>query len=165
MVSISFFIIQGIGAVAWLFLLSSYYCKNTNKILLMQICSTIFFLIHYYLLDAYSGVLICLFEVFRDYLYYKTDKDRLIFWLLIPIQFIIGIFNFHYMSDLFPILSSLIDGYTLTFKKEIVLIGAIISYLLWIIYDLSVGSYVGLIADGILILSNIGILLYKKELR
>ena len=71
-----FLSVQGLDIVAWLFILFSYYRKNTNKILVFQIIATSFFILHYYLLGAYSGVFICLLEEIRDYLYYKTDKDK-----------------------------------------------------------------------------------------
>ena len=74
-----FVFIQILGFVAWLLLVYSYYRENTNKILIFQILSTILFCVHYYLLGAYSGLLICIYEVIRDYSYYKTDKDNYIF--------------------------------------------------------------------------------------
>ena len=41
--------------------------------------------------------------------------------------------------------------------------GAIITYTLWLIYDLYALSYSGAITDGIIIVSNIYILLFRKE--
>ena len=140
MVDYSFLFIQGIDIVAWVILFVSYYQKNTNNVILFQIFSTILFILHYWLLGAYSGSLICLFEVFRDCLYCRT-------WI-----------------DLFPILSSLIDGYSLTFShKKIVVIGGFFSYFLWIIYDFFVGSYTGMITDSLIVISNACILLFNKN--
>jgi hypothetical protein len=67
---INFFLVQGIGVLAWLVLVASYYGKNTDKILAIHVVSSILYCIHYYLLGAYSGVLICAFEALRDFLYY-----------------------------------------------------------------------------------------------
>ena len=161
---LSFWLIQGLGIVAWLVLVVSYYRKDTNRILVFQVISTILYCIHYFLLGAYSGLIICIFEVIRDSLYYKTDKDNIIF-IVSAIVYIIGsIFTFETVLDLFPIAASLLDGYTLTKKKKIVVIGAIISYTLWVIYDLYVKSYSGAITDGIVVLSNISILLFQFDL-
>ena len=74
-----FYFIQLIGFVAWILLAISYYRKDTNHILVFQIISTILFCVHYLLLGAYSGLLICIYEVIRDYSYYKTDADNYIF--------------------------------------------------------------------------------------
>lgn len=157
---INFWLVQGIGIVAWLVLLVSYYREDTNKILIFQIIATVLYCIHYYLLDAYSALFICIFEVIRDYLYYKTDWDNYIFYGSIPVYIINGIITFTGWYDLLPAMSSLLDGYTLTKKKNIVVVGAIISYTSWVIYDLCVMSYSCAITDGIVVLSNLSILLF-----
>lgn len=158
-----FIFIQIIGALAWILLVLSYYRENTNKILALQIIATVLYCIHYYLLGAYSGLFICAFEVLFDYGYYKTNLDNYIYIISIPVRIIGGLISYEILIDLFPIIASLIDGYTLTKKKKIVVIGAIISYTLWVIYDIGVKSYSGAITDGIVALSNIYILLFQKE--
>lgn len=157
---INFWTIQGIGIIAWIVLLLSYYRENTNKILIFQMIATFLYCIHYYLLGAYSGLFICIFEVVRDLLYYKTDWDNYIFYGSIPIYIISGIFSFTTFMDILPIFSSLLDGYTLTKKKKIVVIGAIISYTSWVIYDISVMSISCAITDGLVVISNICILIF-----
>lgn len=159
-----FILIQIIGIFAWLMLVLSYYRKDTNKILAFQIIGTFLYCVHYYLLGAYSGLFICFFEVVFDYLYYKTDKDKYIYIASIPIRILGGIFSFKIFMDILPILASLIDGYSLTKRKKLVVIGAIISYTLWVIYDISVLSISGAITDGIVVLSNLSILLFNFDI-
>ncbi|MCI6265785.1 MAG: YgjV family protein [Erysipelotrichaceae bacterium] len=156
----NFWVVQAIGIVAWILLVISYYREDTNKILVFQIIATILYCVHYWLLSAYSGLFICVFEVFRDYLYYRTDLDNYIFYGSIPVYLVFGMISFTGWFDLFPIVSSLLDGYTLTKSKNIVVIGAIISYTLWVIYDICVMSISCAITDGIVVLSNISILLF-----
>ena len=76
---INFIIIQIVGALAWLFLYLSYHRKTTNKILIFQIIANILFIIHYFCLGAYTGLAICFVEIIFDYLYYKTNDDKLLF--------------------------------------------------------------------------------------
>lgn len=159
-----FIFIQLIGVVAWILLIASYHRENTNKILIFQIISTILYCLHYYLLGAYSGLFICIFEVIIDYGYYKTDKDNYIFLASIPIYIIGGVLSLTSIIDILPIISSLIDGYTLTKNKKIIVIGAIISYILWVIYDIGVMSYSCAITDGLVALSNISILLFEYNI-
>ena len=64
---------------------------------------------------------------------------------------------------LLPICSSLLDGYSLTKKRKIVVIGAVISYTLWVIYDIFVYSYSGALTDGIVALSNMLILIRESK--
>lgn len=156
----NFWVIQGIGIIAWLVLLVSYYREDTNKILVFQTIATALYCVHYYLLGAYSGLFICVFEVVRDFLYYKTDWDDYIFYGSIPVYIINGFVTFTGWYDLLPAFSSLLDGYTLTKKKDIVVVGAVISYTSWVIYDLFVMSYSCAVTDGLIVLSNLSILLF-----
>ena len=122
------------------------------------------FCLHYFLLGAYTGVLICFYELVRDTLYLKTDKDNYIFLCSIPICIFGTALMYRELIDILPCISSIVDGYTLTKHKKIVIIGAIISYGAWVIYNISVGSYSGIFTDGILALSNLSILLFDKGL-
>lgn len=161
---VNFWVTQAIGIMAWIVMLLSYYREKTNQILIFHAISTTLYCIHYYLLGAYSGLFICSFEVIRDLLYYKTDWDDYIFYGSIPIYLISGIFSFKTFFDLLPIFSGLLDGYTLTKKKKIVVLGAIISYTLWAIYNISVMSISGAIADIILAISNLCILIFGDSI-
>lgn len=157
-----FLLIQLVSVVAWLFIVLSYYRKNTNKILVFQIIANITFCFHYLLLGAFSGLLICVIEVLCNYGYYKTDKDKYIYRISIPFRILGGIFMIQTWIDILPILASLVDGYSLTKKKKFVIIGGIITYLIWVIYDLSVMSFTGAIFDGIIVISNIYIIIKNK---
>lgn len=159
-----YIIIQLIGILAWLMLSISYYKEDKNKILIFQIISTILYCIHYYLLGALSGVMICFFEVVRNYSYYKSDKDIYIFLGSLPIYLLIGYFSISKYIDTLPLISSLIGGYVLTSHKKVILIGSIIEFILWIIYDISVGSISCTITDGLVAISNISILIFNKSL-
>lgn len=155
-----FIFIQMIGIMAWLMLILSYYRKDTNRILVFQIIGTVLYCVHYGLLGAWSGLFICACETLFDLGYYKTDKDKYIYMASIPIRIIGGLIGFSSVVDVLPICASLTDGYTLTKKKKVVVIGAVISYTMWVIYDIFVMSYSGAITDGMIVLSNLSILLF-----
>ena len=158
---IKFILIQILGFLAWILLVLSYYRKDTNKILVFQIISTILFCLHYYFLGAYSGLLICILEVIRDSSYYKTNVDNYIFVGSVIVYIVCAIITYTKMIDLFPYLASTIDGFFLTQKRKVVVFGAIVTYTLWFIYDIYALSYSGTITDAILILSNLSILLFN----
>ena len=155
-----FILIQLVGIVAWIMLGLSYYRKDTNRILVFQIIGTVLYCVHYGLLGAWSGLFICACETLFDFGYYKTDKDKYIYMASVPIRIIGGLFGFSSVIDILPITASLTDGYTLTKKKKIVVIGAVISYTMWVIYDIFVGSYSGALTDGMIVLSNLSIILF-----
>ena len=156
--NMSFILAQICGFTAWLMILLSYYRKNTNKILFIQILGIIFYLFNYLFLGAWSGLLVIFIELTRDYLYYKTDKDNLIFLLTLPIYAILIVFAWGDYIEIIPIVASLFEGFTLTKKKRIIVPGAIIVYSMWIVYDLNVASYSGVLTDILIVFSNIGIL-------
>ena len=156
--------VQLLGLLAWLVLLLSYYRKDTNRILIFQIIATILYCAHYFLLGAFSGLFICVVEVVCDFLYYKTDKDDLIFKLSVPFRIFGGILSYKAFVDVLPIVASLIDGYGLTKKKDKVVLNAIIAYTLWVIYDIGVGSWSCAITDSLVVISNLSILLYSKHI-
>jgi len=158
-----FWFVQAIGIIAWLVLVASYYRKDTNKILVFQIIATFLYCVHYYLLGAYSGLFICFFEVIRDILYYKTDWDNYIYYGTVPVYIIYGLVGFASFIDVLPICSSLIDGYSLTKKRDAVVVWAIISYTLWVIYDIFVMSYSCAITDSLVVISNLLILFRESK--
>ena len=48
--------------------------------------------------------------------------------------------------------------------KKTIVFGAIIGYTCWVLYAIAVRSYVGIVVDGILVLSNLSIFLFDKGL-
>jgi hypothetical protein len=125
-VDYNFLLIQLISVIAWLFIVLSYYRKNTNKILVFQIIANITFCIHYLLLGAFSGLLICGIEALCNYGYYKTDKDKYIYCISIPFRILGGTFMIQTWIDILPILASLVDGYSLTKKRNSLLLGELL---------------------------------------
>ncbi len=148
-------IIQILGLIGWILLLLSYWREDIDKLLFLQLISGIFYAFHYYFLGAIEGVFVVVFELFRDFSYYKTDLDKYIFIGTIPVYIIYGIFNFNGFISLFPSISSLIDGYSLSYSKNTAVIGAIIAEILWLIYDGMNGSYIGIVTGLLMITSNL----------
>ena len=161
----NFLCIQILGFVAWLFMLVSYYRPNTNKILIFLIIGNILFCFHYFLLGAYSGLFICFCDMIFDYFYYKSTKDNIIYLISIPVRIFGGLLTFKGLIDTLPIVASLIEGYSLTKEKKMVVIGAVITYIIWTIYDLVIMSYSGAFFDIIIIISNIGIIYHSLSLK
>lgn len=154
-----FLLAQISGFLAWLALLISYYRKNTDKILVFHILSIVFYLLNYLFLGAWTGLFVIVLELIRDFLYYKTDKDNYIFLSTIPFYIVLFIFAKDNIVELIPIFASLFEGFTLTKKKNIVVPGALIVYSMWVIYDINVNAYTGALTDGLIVISNIGILI------
>lgn len=161
---LNFILIQIIGAFAWIFLYLSYHRKTTNKILIFQIIANILFIVHYFLLGGYTALAICFVEIIFDYLYYKTNDDKLLFKVSVPLRILCGALTYGSFIDILPIIASINDGYALTFRKKKLVKGAIFTYILWFIYDLSTLSISGALTDAIIVITNLCILLFNFNL-
>ena len=154
-------IVQLFGFIGFFLLLVSYWKENVNGILVVQLLSGLFYIVHYYFLGAYSALLVLSLELVRDFLYYKTDLDRYIFFGTIPFYIVFSYFSYNGFLSLFPIFSSIIDGYGLSIRKDTAVVGAMISELLWLIYDFTCGSYVGMVSGFVLLISEF--IVFVKE--
>ena len=153
-----FVIAQGLGIISWLLLLYSYTKEDIDELLYIQIGVCVFDFLSYLLLGADAGILICLIELVKTVLYYKTDKDRLIFWISLVSYILIGLLTIDHWFAILPVLGSVIDSFGTSRDSKSANICSIISNILWTIYDLIILSYIGVVNDVIVIFWNIIVL-------
>lgn len=162
--NLNFYLAQLSSTLAWIVLIISYWKNKDNKLLYLQIITCIFFSLSNILLGAYTGLFVVLFEIIRDYLYIKLEDDKKTFLITLPIYIVIGIFSYNKIWSLFAIFASINDGYALIYKgKKVVLLG-IVTYTLWLIYDFSYKNYANVLAEIIVIISNLTILISGKTI-
>ena len=162
-----YYIGQLCAIIAWILLLISYHAKRENKVILYQIMSSILYIANYFCIGALTGFWISLFELVKSIGYYKTDKDKYIFLYSLPLYLVIIFFTGFNILTLLAVLGSLIDGFVLLRNKKSMVLGGIISYSLWTIYDLFFLDFVGAISDIFIVISNTSIMIkgYTKYLR
>ena len=146
--------------IGWLLLVYSYYKDDIDKLLFIQIISSIFYCISYFFLGAWSGLLVCFIELLKGIGYYKTDSDNLIFLISLPVYIFMAMFTYNGFLSLLPIIGSIIDGFSLTKNKTIATAGSFISNVLWVIYDIGILAYTAAATDAILVISNLFILIF-----
>ena len=154
---IIFLLSQLAALLAWVFFAYSYHAKRENKILYLQIISSIFYCVSYLLGGATTGLLISLFETIKEYGCYKSDKDKYIFIFTIPVYILIGLVSEGGFYALVPIVASIIDGYGMLRNNKIMVICGIVSNFMWLFYDLYYLEYVTAIGDALLVISNLTI--------
>lgn len=160
---LNFYLAQITSLLAWFFLIFSYWKNKDDKILYLQVISCIFFVLNYLFLGAYTGLFVVFFEIVRDYLYIRFNDDKKTFLFTLPVYALIGIFSYDGFWSLFSIFASLNDGYALIYKgKKVVFLG-IVTYVLWLVYDIRYFSLPNVVAESALIISNLIILLGHKE--
>lgn len=158
MSTIIIIIAQIFGIISWILLLYSYTREDIDELLFVQIGVCVFDVISYLMLGADAGLLICLVELIKTFLYYKTDKDKEIFIVSIFIYFIIGLLTIRQWYACLPVLASLIDSYGASRDSKMANVCSIVSNTLWTIYDILILSYIGAFNDIVVVLCNISVL-------
>jgi len=163
---IIYYVGQLCAVAAWLFLLISYHAKRENRVIFFQILSSILYIANYFCLGAMTGFWISIFELIKSIGYYKTDKDKYIFYYTLPVYLIIICLSGFEPITLVAVLGSLIDGYVLLRSKRTMVVGGVISYTLWTVYDLFFLDFASAVADIFVVTSNLTILAkgYNKYL-
>lgn len=158
---------QFLGLISWILLLYSYTKEDIDDLLFLQIFVAVFDVASYLLLGADAGMLICLVELIKTILYYKTDKDRLIFWIGVVFYALIGLLTIDHIYACLPVLGSLIDAYGTSRDSKSANVASIISNIMWVAYDLIILSYIGALTDFVVIVCNISVLFlgYSRLLR
>ena len=153
-------IAQAFGIVSWLLLMYSYTKEDIDKLLYIQILVCLFDVISYLLLGADAGLLICLVELIKTILYYKTDKDNIIFIISAIFYVVVAVVTWNVWYSFLPILGSIIDSYGTSRDSKMANICSIVSNTLWTIYDILILSYIGALNDIVVVFCNIGVLAF-----
>ncbi len=132
-------LVQIIGGIGYLLLSISYLKKEKKQILLMQIISYIFFVIHFYFLNGITGMicnLLGLGALVTIYLTEKEDSKYKIFpvILFVLLILIIIIITFQNVFSIFPMIALIIVISSFLLEDEnIIRIIGIIAAICWLI--------------------------------
>lgn len=141
-------IAQIVGVLAIIFFALSPQQKNKKRILIFQLISSILYALQYMFLGAFSAVATNLIGAVKNlsfYMYTKKDKDIPIAMLYIYIIIIVvfGVLTFSNILSVLPIILSVIFTYgTWQSNLKIYRIIALVTSVIWLIYNLGVGAYV-----------------------
>ena len=159
-----FWLGQLMGLMALIILIISFQTNEKNRLLRLQIFSSIFFALQYLFLGAPIGCLINLTTIIRNILFSKS-KNIACSVIIILIMVIISII---FYTDLVSILPSIaVILYTIALWQDslkITRIVEVISCLLFIVYSISVYAIVGLIAT-IIELIFVLIAIYRFDIK
>ncbi len=150
---INFIIAQIIGGIALIVLIVSFQKNEKKKLLKYQMFSSLLYAIQYVLLGAYTGSLMNLICMVRNFIFNKYENKRPpLYLLIIIITLMVGFSTISYegLISLLPMIAVVLYSIAIwdgNLKK--VRIVEIISCLLYIIYNIKVQAYTGLIATVI----------------
>lgn len=135
--------------------------KNRKGILLFLLLDSIFLTISYFFLNAYSGAITNIICIFRNIFFYLKENNEKIDNKYIPILFIIihiivGVLSFNSFNSILPIIGSVVFCIAAWQNNpKIVRLGTMIMVFMWLIYDITIKSYVSIITETISLLSAV----------
>ena len=150
------FYIQLIGLLAFCILVLSFYKKDIKVNLVYQITANFIYAVHYFLLGGLSGTFISLIGILRNILLIKVKNNKIIIPILcIPLYLLITILFYEKVYSIFPMVGNALYLYfLLKNNRKSLLIGSIINSIFWILYAIFISSYVTMITESIIIISN-----------
>lgn len=149
--------IFGLGAMVSLFMI--YQQKSRKRMLLAKLSADVCWVVHYLLLGGYAGMIPNLVGIFRELVFVNRKSKKWASWICWPMVFIginwlLGFRTFSSWFNLLPITASTfvtislwIDNPRLTKLISIPISAA------FLIYDLFVGSYIGMINEAVSMIS------------
>ena len=155
-------VVQVIGLIGTALFFMSYQCKSNKNLFRVQFLSYLFYTTHLILLGAITGGISYIINGIRSFcLGSKIDflRSRKMCVIICILQLMTLIITWSGWLSLLPIaanIASTLGGYTHNARK-IRIAGMFVNSPLWIIYDVIVGSWAGildeLVSEGSMILS------------
>lgn len=151
--------IFGIGAMIALF--SIYQQSSRKKLLVSKLTADVCWVVHYLCLGAYGGAIPNFVGIFRELVFVNREDKKwanLPFWpfLFIATNLALGLRTFAAPINLLPILGSAFVTVALWLKKPV--LTKVLSFPVstaFLIYDIFVGSWIGVISESISLVSII----------
>jgi len=149
----------GIGAMVSLFLV--YQQKERKKLIAAKLSADVFWVAHYFLLGGYGGMIPNFIGIFRELIFINRRKKKWAGSVVWPILFIIinwtlGVMTFKSLYNVLPITASTFVTVSLWIENpRLTKIISIPVSLAFLVYDIFVGSYIGIVNESLAIISII----------
>ena len=152
--------------ISYVFLISTYQFKNRTTILLFGFLSAIATGASHFCLAAYSGLAMTCVSVIRNSIFFvqakngKTDKITKVDWAILTVLFTIAIvsavFTYQGFLSLMSVFATLIYTYSVWQKNtKVYKYLGIPTSICWIIYDIYITSWFGMLLESALMISAI----------
>jgi len=158
----TFFIIaQVLGICALIIFCSGIQIKEKNDILKRFAISSIFKILQYLFLGAFTGVAMFTIVLAKNLSFYSYEKKTgnrsvamLIFFVIVSI--ILGILTYTSIFSVLPIITTTIGTYTLWQRRaSVTRAGVIAGAMMLIVYNFYVSAYTGVLGGVVVIVSTI----------
>lgn len=159
MVSFTYILSQILALFYYILFGLTYYMKDKRVILVLGIISIFVHNISFVLLGGFTAAAMSLVAVFRNILFILEDKNgkenKISLYILYLITLISGIFTYHNIFSLLPILATILYTYSIwqSNVKKYKLLG-IVTGVLYLIYNIYLRSIFGILMEFILTLCS-----------
>lgn len=151
---------QVIGFLAFMIFVISIQQKRKKQIIFWQIISFFLYALQYFIIKAYTGMIVFIINMLRSIVFSRdinnkrTNKILLI--IFIALSIICGTLTYEKIYDVFPIMASLLSViFTWQSSTKRLRYGQILICALWIIYDIFVLAYIGILTESLIIIATI----------
>lgn len=150
--SAKFILIQAVGFLGTILYFFSCQCKSNKKLFQTQLVSYICYTLHLFLLGATTGGISYILNMIRSFCLGSENaflKSRIMCGILCMLQVATLFFTIEKWWSVLPVMANIaatIGGYThngLTFR----VVGMFVNSPLWVIYDVIVGSWAGILDE------------------
>lgn len=165
--TLTYIMSQVFTIIMYLLLAVSYYAKDRKKILILSFLSLVANALAYVLLEAYTGLAMCIVAFVRNIIFMIDEKKNghsdnitkkdiillVIFYILIIVS---TIFTYEGPLSLLSVIATMTYTYSVWQKKTNVykFLGIPVG-ILWVLYNIYVKSIFGVILEGMLLIASI----------
>lgn len=156
--------------IATIFIAFTYFFKNRKKILILFILYSIFYGIHYLLLDALTGFLMNIVSIIRNIVFFRCEiknkeNSKLFLAFLFSIIIVFGTYSYKDIFSIISMTASLTSTYSIWQKNpKIYRVLAILVSICFIVYAIHIKSLLAIITEIILLFAEfIGLILLKSQ--
>lgn len=176
--TVTYIVSQIFTIIMYALLSLTYYLKDRKSILILSFLSMVANGIAYFLLHAWSGLMMCVIAVIRNIVFIidenkngkKDQMARLDIIVLILVYIactISAVFTYEGVLSLLSVFATMVYTYSVCQKdtKMYKLLGIPVG-ILWVVYNAYVKSIFGIILEGILLICSIsGYIIEKKNIK
>lgn len=150
--TLNYLLIQGIGLVGTALFFISFQCRSNKNLFRVQFLSYLCYTVHLLLLGALTGGISYILNTVRSFCLgskYDLLKSNLACGIICALQVVTAIVTWDGWISVLPVAANIaatVGGYTHNAQK-IRIAGIFINSPLWIVYDIIVGSWAGILDE------------------
>lgn len=154
MITTKYLLIQVIGFMGTALFFASFQCRENKNLFRVQFFSYVFYTLHLLFLGAFTGGISYVINGIRSFCLgsrWKFAKSNAMCWILCGMQLVAMLVTWAGWISILPVaanIASTIGGYTHN-PKKVRIAGMFVNSPLWIIYNIIVGSWAGILDEVI----------------